>query len=111
DGLSARGPDEPAARAGDGCPRFSATALQPRPQLDRRADAGAVEQDGSGNRRRVSTLRLSGAPGGAAFSDRSAAIGGAYDGHSFTWSLPMPAESRSTIGLSPSRPTECFRSL
>ena len=50
-------------------------ALQPRAQLDRRADAGAVEQDAGGDRAGKRTLRLPGADGRAAIPDRGAQVG------------------------------------
>ena len=62
--------DQAAAGTGAG-----PVTLQPGAQLDRRADAGAVEQDARGNRAGQRALRLPGADDGAAVPDRRAQVG------------------------------------
>ena len=59
DRLPARGSDESARRAGVGRARSGAGAVHDRAQLDRRADAGAAEQDPGRHRFCVGALRLS----------------------------------------------------
>src|SRR6185436_2616487 len=67
--LSAARSDEPAAGAGCAIAGTGRGALQPRPQLDRGAHAGPVEQDTRGDRTGERALRLPGADGRAAVSD------------------------------------------
>src|SRR5262249_27432632 len=63
-----------ARRAGDGCSRSRATAVQPRAQLNRGAHAGATQRDARAYRTSDGAVRLSGSECGVEISDGATSV-------------------------------------